>query len=836
MEELELLRLKGVLTREHLDIYFDPNNSEYFYRNGMPSNTPIVNYSGPDCLRAIYSTIQGAYTPVNIRNPSIDFIFQFLKLSNHLPSSISSIIELLRSFNITFNNMWNHFRPSICIIVKDLVLKYSSVYSILDLIHVFYNSKKAIQTGSQPIDKLFPCALQESLDNLDHFTWDNPTLKLNENDANTILCNKDSSYVILPFLYPHFAKCHGKSLANVNSRSKSSLTTSIAPTSYTLKQIQSIDEVVSESTVVLQLPNNMSPYKYFWVTFHYNMGVCISNRTKDLPNLLSNNVLNDLTVLFTQNKVKFGADQLAIYCARIFATLMLFSTTDGNMASIHEYLTNGHDILKAMVLMGLAAHSKSSKYDKKAFSNAHLISFITADDSSYILRAAKYISKGLLLMNAPRRVPYSKQSSKPNSTDYLQECCNVLLTFNSNSTVGDLQDVDFTCHNGLTSDMDMMVVGCGVGFGLTVMNLENNRILNRLINNLIKGISTDRLPFANKTGMYIALMLHYLNTNQLPTSVNIFNKIDTPDAFLVYKTKYSVEETLYRALLISISSNLSMADCLKASTFPFIHIGRDYTSDLGNSDLQSHYYAIITGTFLGKCILNIGTSDPGLLAEFNKICKCFKAISAIHNAQTHFYSNTCIMGICCVFSGSCSDSITSFIKKRILISVEYSHHAALQQSLGLLFLGNGTCCIRNSLVGQAFTLLLVFPDQPLDLEDSTLLFPALRYLWLQAIDDRKYETINMLDGKKLNVCAEVKSSFTENKKLQMTPVLIQNTNGSQVITIQDNDYEPLNVELYMNEHSGIKTDDKQVKKGSIHLLPKIVHPLHQVTQIHVEHI
>ena len=838
MQELELRRLKGVLARQHLVDDFDPNNPEYYYRNGLNNNDPIHEYLGPDCLRFVYARLQGMTYPISINKRSpLDFISQFMTLYQSLPNSISSILELLRTFDITFHNMWQYLRPSICIIIKDVIIRYANKQEMLDLLHLRFKRKRPIQTGSKPIDKLFPPTFQDTFYNLDHFNWDTIALKLNEADANLCLSHKDNPSIVLPFLYAYYTKCYGKSLANINAHHPRSQLLSVAPSSFILKQIQNMDEHVSESTVILQIPDNLSPYKFFWITWHYNMGICISNKIKDLPILLSNLVQNDLNVLYTQNKVKFSADQLAMYCARIYSTLLTHPMIDGDMGRIHEYLTNGHDLLKSFVIIGMAAHSKisSKSENNKSWASTHLIRYLTKSTNSPFLLNSTIIAKGLLYMNNKKHVPLSKSISKSNNLDYLQECCQILCTNKIDFHVRDLQDVDFACNNGLANENDMVVVSSGVGFGLAIMGSSENKRIKYLINKLIHGINktpcedvNEELPFSNITGMYMALILHYLQSNKVPDLIlNVFQQIDTPDAFLHYKVKYSIEESLYRALLISLSNYLDFESCLRLCLFPFFQ-NLFISYNLGNTDLQSHYYAIMTGVYLGKCILKIGTQDKSLLNHFQQISKCFKTGPIIQNSQVHFYSNVCIMGLCCVYSGSCSESIGGFIKQRISSSKEYLHHAMLQQSLGLLFLGNGTCTIRNSLVGQAFTLLLVFPSHPMEIEDHSLIFPALRYLWIHAIDDRQYETRNLLNDTKVEILSEIKTSFTENKELQITPLLVQNALGSQNITIKDDNYEPIKVELYMNEYCGIKTDDALVNKGVIHVMPKEVYPLHLV--------
>eukprot|EP00834_Sanchytrium_tribonematis_P005606 NODE_351_length_8976_cov_1.105666.p1 type:complete len:899 gc:universal NODE_351_length_8976_cov_1.105666:1837-4533(+) len=869
---LEICRLKGILKKEQLEGHFELD-PEYYYRNGLPSNELINSYSGPDILRFIYSQLNGYDYPfIHAKNSEIDFFVQFMNHYQNLPANIENIIELLKFYQLTFQNLWIHFRPSLCIIVKDILLKNCNKNQLLPLMGLKTKDLRKIRPGEHPIDKLFP-AESKILDNshkLDYFSWENITLKLDEANSNTILNNKEIPGKILPYLYSQFAKCYGKALMSISTSHSREFSIEGAPLRFMLKQMTNIDDNISESTVVIEIPVNVSPWKYFWVTWHYNMGICLKSKSKDLPALLSKTVQNDLNVLYTHNKVKFAAEQLSNYCSRIFSTLLTHPVLDCDMAAIHSYLSQGSDILKALVLVGMAAHSKISHHHKTSYSSNHLISYLSQIDPSPILKSGILIAKGLLFMSSPKHVPFQKRpfTKELNSMDYLQECSDLVLNFKFESKVMDLQDVEFSCSNGYTSDLDVLVFSAGVGFGLTTMGILHadydilSQILKKMIQNIDR-ISCDKLdfkmqklhqlpqkylkidgkelnegrtprPFSSIASSYVALMLSYLDSGnkELAESLNIFKFVETPDQFLQYKRKFSIEDSLYRALLISLIEKVDFDTLVGEIRFAFIP---DPYKEILSSNVQIHLYSILVGAFLGHCIHNMGSHKNSILKSFYKIMKSFRALDKINTALMHEICDLAILSICIVFTGSCSKQLGSFIKSRMDLAKCFKRLSILNQSLGLLFLGNGLFGIRDSLVGKAFTLLMVFPQFPSDIEDHTMIFPALKYLWVHVLDSRKFEMKNILTNEQVSVLTKISDSFVGDHSYYISPVTLKNSSGPQKFSIIDPQFEQDNFELYFNEYSSLKAETKTMHNNSIYLFPKITDPLHSVLYFDLEY-
>jgi anaphase-promoting complex subunit 1 len=87
--------------------------------------------------------------------------------------------------------------------------------------------------------------------------------------------------------------------------------------------------------------------------------------------------------------------------------------------------------------------------------------------------------------------------------------------------------------------------------------------------------------------------------------------------------------------------------------------------------------------------------------------------------------------------------------------MNYGCHMAWSMSLGLLFLGNGTCTIGTSKKAVAAMFCSFFPLYPSSATDNRYHLQALRHMWVLAIEKRCLVTKDVTSGEIESVPVEI---------------------------------------------------------------------------------
>lgn len=109
---------------------------------------------------------------------------------------------------------------------------------------------------------------------------------------------------------------------------------------------------------------------------------------------------------------------------------------------------------------------------------------------------------------------------------------------------------------------------------------------------------------------------------------------------------------------------------------------------------------------------------------------------------------SCVVSLGMIMAGTC-DNATLITLKRVRFwnkcdeNARYGTHMAIAASIGLLFLGGGTCTLGRSKTDIAALLLAFFPRYPISTTDNQYHLQALRHFYALAVQTNQINAIDI---------------------------------------------------------------------------------------------
>ncbi|KAI8901653.1 hypothetical protein BC833DRAFT_576741 [Globomyces pollinis-pini] len=483
-----------------------------------------------------------------------------------------------------------------------------------------------------------------------------------------------------------------------------------------------------------------------WPEFH--MGVATALRIRsDCPDL------DSAWIVFNQKSN--AQEERAIDCAHAGFLFGLGLTGHLTKLEVSDSLSNywnpNNQMLAMAHLLGLAtAYIGTKKRKINSLLSVNIPALIPTNivefASGYILRTGAIVGYGLLNFSSSSQFQFDK---------VLKELLRQVKTDSVTEQSG----------------IECYLIGCGFSLGFIgiASATEDSKIGKKLILRLLPILAKTRSKVSIMSAS-IALGLTCLRTgNQLaakalepPANAYLLDWI-SPELLLV--------QTICRHLILWDDIEPTPEWIEKQIPHMILKVAKLEFKDINrfNEHLFHCYYAMIAGLCFVLGLRYAGSNhvqcSKTITLFMDKIIKTssFKYASFGYMQKLfHGWIKSCLYivfnSICILKAGSGDLKVFKVLKPYQLQSnkdLSYGLHMSINMSLGMLFLGSGTCTLDTSNRSIAMLFCSFFPIFPSSTEDNRCHLQALRHLWALAVSRRCLVCKDAETGEVVKVPAQI---------------------------------------------------------------------------------